>query len=236
MKKNSFVVYSEYLRYFDKLSLIEKGKLIDALLRFSQDLPVEEQIKDMEASTEMAFMFISNQMSLDAQKYDRRCETSRQNGSKGGAPKGNKNAKKLDENDEEKQPKQPKNNLKTTKNKPNDNENDNDNDFQKENKKRKSIILADDDIEGLIGENFRDEEVANKFREFIQMRKAKGVSKAVRTKATFDGLVRDLRKFAGKSKKKALAILDKGINNCWQGLFDIPDFVEDEEEGVPYAN
>ena len=63
--------------------------------------------------------------------------------------------------------------------------------------------MADDDIEGLIGENFRDEEVANKFREFIQMRKAKGVSKAVRTKATFDGLVRDLRKFAGKSKKKA---------------------------------
>lgn len=230
MKKNSFVVYSEYLRYFDKLPLIEKGKLIDAMLRFSQDLPVEDQIKKMEASTEMAFMFISNQMSLDAQKYDRRCETSRANGSKGGAPKGNKNAKKLEENDDEKQPK---NNQKTTKNKPNDN--DNDNDFQKENKKRKSIILADDDIDCLIGENFKDEEVANKFREFVQMRKAKGLAKAVRTQATFDGLVKKLRKFAGKSKKKALAILDNAIENCWQGLFDIPDFVEDEE-GVPYAN
>ena len=44
MKKNSFVLYSEYLTYFDKLSLIEKGKLIDALLRYSQGLPVEEQI------------------------------------------------------------------------------------------------------------------------------------------------------------------------------------------------
>lgn len=232
MKKNSFVLYSEYLTYFDKLELVEKGKLIDALLRFSQDLPVEEQIKQMEASTEMAYMFISHQMELDATKYDRRCETSRENGAKGGAPKGNKNAKKEEEKQPKKQPKQPN----STKNNPNDNDNDNDNDFLKENKKRKSIILADDDIDVLIGENFKDIDVADKFREFVQMRKAKGTSKAVRTQATFDGLVKNLRKFAGRSKNKALAILDKAIENCWQGLFDIPDFVDEDDGGIPYAN
>jgi len=230
MKKNSFVLYSEYLTYFDKLSLIEKGKLIDALLRYSQGLPVEEQINQMEASTEMAYMFISHQMELDATKYDRRCETSRQNGSKGGAPKGNQNAKKDDENNQKNNLKQPN----STKNKPNDN--DNDNDFLKENKKRKAIVLADNDLDDLISEEFKDIEVANKFRAFIQMRKAKGSSKAVKTKATFDGLVKDLRKFAGKSKNKALAILDKAINNCWQGLFDIPEYVDEDDGGIPYAN
>lgn len=235
MKKNSFVVYGEYLKYFDKLPLIEKGKLIDAMLRFSQDLPVEEQLKEMEASTEMAFMFISNQMSLDAEKYDRRCETSKLNGSKGGAPKGNKNAKK----EEEKQPKQPKINLKSTKNKPNDNENDNDNDSKKENKKEKNkktcTILKDGELETLTNEMLFDKEVIEKFLLYAQMRESQGKNKAIRTKELLEYCINRLRNLA-KNKQEALAVLDNSINNQYTGLFALKNSVKVDAEDIPYAN
>lgn len=243
MKKNSFVLYSEYLTYFNKLELLEKGKLIDALLKYCQGLPVENEIKNMESATEMAFLFISHQIDLDMEKWQSRCEVNRQNGSKGGAPKGNSNAKKLSNEDEEKttennQNKQ--NQPKTTENKPNDNENDND--IKKKIKKEKTTarvksntVLTDSDIAVLIEENFIDPDVRQKFKEFVEMRKAKGQSKAVRTKATFDGLVKQLRKVA-ENKKQAIAVLQKSIDNCWQGLFELDKNIETDEEGIPYAN
>ena len=87
----------------------------------------------------------------------------------------------------------------------------------------------------MIGKNFTDPDVIQKFKEFIEMRKAKGQSKAVRTQATFDGLVRQIRNLA-KTKAQAIAILQKSIDNCWQGLFALDKNVETEEEGIPYAN
>lgn len=243
MKKNSFVLYSEYLTYFNKIEMLEKGKLIDALLKYCQGLPVENEIKDMESATEMAFLFISHQIDLDMEKWQSRCEVNRQNGSKGGAPKGNSNAKKSSNEDEEKTTENNQNNQnqpKTTENKPNDNENDND--IKKKIIKEKATartksntVLTDSDIAVLIEENFIDPDVRQKFKEFVEMRKAKGQSKAVRTKATFDGLVRQLRKIA-VNKKQAIAVLQKSIDNCWQGLFELDKNIEVDEEGIPYAN
>lgn len=245
MKKNSFVLYSEYLTYFNKIEMLEKGKLIDALLKYCQGLPVENEIKDMESATEMAFLFISHQIDLDMEKWQSRCEVNRQNGSKGGAPKGNSNAKKSSNEDEEKTTENNQNNQnqpKTTENKPNDNDNENDNDIKKKIIKEKATartktntVLTDSDIAVLIEENFIDSDVRQKFKEFVEMRKAKGQSKAVRTKATFDGLVRQLRKIA-VNKKQAIAVLQKSIDNCWQGLFELDKNIEVDEEGIPYAN
>ena len=244
MKKNSFVLYGEYLTYFNRLELLEKGKLIDALLKYSQGLPVEDEIKTMESATEMAFLFISHQIDLDMEKWQSRCEINKQNGAKGGAPKGNSNSKKSSnegeiETTENNQNKQ--NQPKTTENKPNDNDNENENDSKKKNTKKKTpakktnTVLTDSDIDVLIGKNFTDPDVIQKFKEFIEMRKAKGQSKAVRTQATFDGLVRQIRNLA-KTKAQAIAILQKSIDNCWQGLFALDKNVETEEEGIPYAN
>lgn len=242
MKKNSFVLYSEYLTYFNKIEMLEKGKLIDALLKYCQGLPVENEIKDMESATEMAFLFISHQIDLDMEKWQSRCEVNRQNGSKGGAPKGNSNAKKSSNEDEEKTTENNQNQPKTTENKPNDNDNENDNDIKKKIIKEKATartksntVLTDSDIAVLIEENFIDPDVRQKFKEFVEMRKAKGQSKAVRTKATFDGLVRQLRKIA-VNKKQAIAVLQKSIDNCWQGLFELDKNIEVDEEGIPYAN
>src|SRR5574344_1397167 len=246
MKKNSFVLYSEYIKYFDKLSMVEKGKLIDALLKYCQVLPIEEELKQMKDATEMAFLFISSQTDRDTTKYDRRCETSKQNGTKGGNPnfqKGQPNPYYVGECDNLNN--NLNDNLKDnhiSEDKPNDNDNDNENDNdskEKNNKKEKSAkkpstVLKDSDIASLIEKSFQSEVVRNQFYEFIEMRKAKGQSKAVRTQATFDGLVNSLRKYA-KNEKEAVAILQKSIDDCWQGLFPLKQPVEDGEV-VPYAN
>jgi hypothetical protein len=241
MKKNSFVLYGEYLTYFNRLELLEKGKLIDALLKYSQGLPVEDEIKTMESATEMAFLFISHQIDLDMEKWQSRCEINKQNGAKGGAPKGNSNAKKSSNEDEDEPVKNNRKQPKTTENKPNDNENDNENDSKKKKTKKKtsateetSEVLTDKDINELIEKNFIDPDVIKKFKEFIAMRKAKGQSKAVRTRATFDGLIKGLREYA-KTKSQALKILQKAITNCWQEFYPLKS-VDTEEEGIPYAN
>ena len=216
--KDNFIFYKSFYEAIKKINNKEvKADVFEAICElglYDNDVELTSEVG------QMIMTLITPVIKANTERY--------LNGKKGGAPKGNQNAKKDDENNQKNNLKQPN----STKNKPNDN----DNDFLKENKKRKAIVLADNDLDDLISEEFKDIEVANKFRAFIQMRKAKGSSKAVKTKATFDGLVKDLRKFAGKSKNKALAILDKAINNCWQGLFDIPEYVDEDDGGIPYAN
>ena len=109
--------------YHDQMSIVRKwlnpeqiGRLMVALFEYEEgvDPVIDEDIG-------MAFDFLSLQAQIDRKKYEERCETNRRNGSKGGAPKGNKNASK--------QPKQPN----AKKNNPNDNDNDNDNDTKNDN-------------------------------------------------------------------------------------------------------
>ena len=112
MKKDSFVFYISQYEAIKELEDEQLGKLFRAI--FEKQLGKEVVLEN---SIKIAFNFIINQMVVDKQKYLKKCETLKNNAKKGGAPKGNQNAKK------EKQPNQPnreKNNL-------NDNENDNDN-------------------------------------------------------------------------------------------------------------
>lgn len=241
MKKNSFVLYADYLKYFNELCNEEKGKLIDALLKYCQDMPIENEMNAMQCNTKMAFLFISNQTDIDAEKYDRRCETSKINGQLGGNPafkKGQPNPYYNSNNDNLKD--NLNDNLKDnpiTPDNPNDNDNVNDNDNKKN--KKKSTVLTDSEIDILIDKSFKDIDVANKFREFIAMRKAKGQSKAVRTKATFDGLVKKIRDLA-VTKTDAIEILQNAIDNCWQGLFPISNEKMNSKSSTvevpPYAN
>lgn len=93
----------------------------------------------------LAFSFIRQDIIRDIQKYERICERNRANGRKGGAPIGNRNASKA-ENDETIQ-NNPNNPLgaKTTQNNPNDNEDDNedDNDNVNDNDSTKRIVSDD---------------------------------------------------------------------------------------------
>lgn len=86
------------------------GRLMLALFEVEEgnDPEVDDDIA-------IAFEFMSLQQRIDRKKYEEKCRVNRENAKKGGAPKGNQNARK--------QPKQPN----AKKNNPNDNENMNDN-------------------------------------------------------------------------------------------------------------
>ena len=139
--KDSFVLYrSQYVAIRD-LEDEQLGRLFRAL--FEKQLGNEVVLTN---DIKIAFNFINNQMVVDNQKYKKKCETLKNNAKKGGAPKGNQNAKK------QKQPNREKNNL-------NDNDNEtiiNDSLKEKIYKKEKlrfgefeNVLLSDEELEKL---------------------------------------------------------------------------------------
>lgn len=108
--KDSTIIYHDQMAIVRKwLNAEQIGRLMVALFEYEDggDPEVDDDIG-------MAFDFLSLQARIDRDKYEERCRINKANGSKGGAPKGNQNARK--------QPKQPN----AKKNNPNDNDNDND--------------------------------------------------------------------------------------------------------------
>lgn len=105
MSKDSVIFYISQYEAVKSFSDERLGRLFRAL--FEKQLGNEVVLDD---DVKIAFNFINNQMVIDRDKYNKKCEINRNNGKKGGAPKGNKNASK--------QPKQPNGG----KNNPNDND------------------------------------------------------------------------------------------------------------------
>ncbi len=118
-EKKSFIVYQSWEDAFNLLTEKEKSQFITNLFLFHRG-------EDIILDTPMLSMFwksIEFNLKRNVDEYDMRSITSAENGSKGGAPKGNKNASK-----QPKQPNQPIDTLGSTystKNNPNDNDNDN---------------------------------------------------------------------------------------------------------------
>ena len=170
-----------------------------------------------------------------------RYNASVENGKKGGRPVKNEtqeNLEKPSNNLEKPNITQP--NLDEPNPNLNVNVNVNDNDIYKKeiNKERKNTILTDSELNSLIEDNFKDEEVCQKFKSYVEMRKAMGKNKAIRTKSTFDSCISKLRKYAW-NKTEAIEVLDNSIANCYQGLFDIFGHCKaqpKDREAIPYAN
>lgn len=89
--KKSFIVYSDWERYFLALSDQQAGKLLKALFAFvSRDEEME-----LEPMAQMAFMFMSDQIRRDTRKWKEVCEKKRVLGARGGKARGkNINASK----------------------------------------------------------------------------------------------------------------------------------------------
>lgn len=84
--KKSFIVYSDWERYFLALSDQQAGKLLKALFAFvSRDEEME-----LEPMAQMAFMFMSDQIRRDTQKWKEVCEKRSVLGAKGGKARANK--------------------------------------------------------------------------------------------------------------------------------------------------
>ena len=111
MAKNSFVIYHNYRDTLEDLTDEQVGKLFRAIF----DYEIDEKEPNFNGELKIAFRFIKKDLDLNNDKYESICERNRKNGQKGGAPKGNQNARK-----QPKQPKQP------------DNDNEYDNDYDNE--------------------------------------------------------------------------------------------------------
>jgi len=87
--KTSFIIHTSFYEPIRSLSDKQLGRIFRALFDYQlgNDVQVEDDIK-------MAFLFFKNQMDIDEQRYNNKVETNKHNGSKGGAPKGNNNARK----------------------------------------------------------------------------------------------------------------------------------------------
>ena len=107
MAKDSFIFHLENAEDLEDLTLEEQGLIFAALIRYTQT-GEEPEFEDRALRT--AWRPIFRRLKADAEYYAEQCERNAVNGSKGGAPKGNQNARKTTENNR----KQPK----TTENKP----------------------------------------------------------------------------------------------------------------------
>ena len=179
-KKDGLVFYISHYQAVCDLTNEQLGRLFRALFekQIGNEVVLENDIK-------IAFNFINNQLVVDEKKYNARCEIARENGKKGGAPKGNKNALK-----QPKQPKQPKTTLKE-KEKENENENENENveidiESASENKSEKSpkhkygeyknVLLSDKELEKLKNEYSNYQELIKCLDEYIEMKGYKAKS------------------------------------------------------------
>ena len=116
--KDSFIFYRSFYEAIKDLNNKDQLNLFLAIC----ELSLNEEDTEIDGIANTIFKLMKPQILANNRRYE--------NGKKGGAPKGNDNAKK-----------QPKNNLDTTKKQPNNNvnENVNVNDNKKENIKRKSF-------------------------------------------------------------------------------------------------
>ena len=77
--RNSFLIYTEYEKYFDMLLPEEQAKLIKALFTSFRDEDTSSIESSMEGMTKMAFAFMETQLKADTKKYKEKCEQNREN-------------------------------------------------------------------------------------------------------------------------------------------------------------
>lgn len=82
-QKSSFLIYHEYREPLKLLTDEQRGRLLMALIDYSESGVVPE----LDGISMMAFSFIQSQMDRDSKKYENRCNSNRENGKKGGRPK-----------------------------------------------------------------------------------------------------------------------------------------------------
>jgi len=80
--KKSFVLYTDQIGIFNKLTDEQAGALIKHIFSY-----VNDQDPEGDFITELAFESIKQQLKRDLKKYETRADRSRENGKKGGRPK-----------------------------------------------------------------------------------------------------------------------------------------------------
>ena len=94
MGKDSFIFYRDWLDGLKGLDVTTRLELLEAIINYGLDGTEME----LSALAKAVFGFIKPQLDRNADKYEQMVERNRVNGRKGGAPKGNQNARKSENN------------------------------------------------------------------------------------------------------------------------------------------
>lgn len=100
MDKDGFIIYKSFYRPISRLSDEQLGRLFRAIFKYQLGEVVSEVVSEVvlkndvlvDDDIKMAFEFFKNQFDIDECKYHSKVIKNQENASKGGAPKGNKNA------------------------------------------------------------------------------------------------------------------------------------------------
>ena len=84
-EQKSFVIYTEYRELAELLSIADRGRLFTAILEYCTTGEVSVKLG---GTAQAVFISIRQSLDRDAEKYKRRCEMNRENGKRGGRPKG----------------------------------------------------------------------------------------------------------------------------------------------------
>lgn len=88
--QKSFMIYRDWRVVFERLDEHDRSELLMALFAYADG----DEAPELSPAAEIAFLFMSAQLGRDRAKWEETCERRAENGRKGGAPKGNKNASK----------------------------------------------------------------------------------------------------------------------------------------------
>lgn len=99
-KKTTYVFHTEWMQYIDILDEHDTKELLSIIREYVENLkkPKEPNLSDRLL---MTWLFIKTQLDKDKTRYDKRCETSKINGKKGGRPKNLNNLKNPEKHDNE---------------------------------------------------------------------------------------------------------------------------------------
>jgi len=65
-RKKSFVIYTDYLKHIELLSIEQRGELLTAILTYADS----GEERELDGMTSMAFSFIRTQMDRDMEKWE----------------------------------------------------------------------------------------------------------------------------------------------------------------------
>lgn len=82
-KNNAFVLYASYAEILQDLEMEDLGNIFKAILNYK----ARGEIIKLPTHLTIIFKFIKNQLDIDAEKYTKKVEKLKSNGSKGGRPK-----------------------------------------------------------------------------------------------------------------------------------------------------
>lgn len=223
-ENKGFVVYHSYRECFEDLSDEEVGILFKAMLSYSET----GEMPEMPKTLKVAFRFIKQQMDANKEKYIEKCNKRSEAGAKGGAPKGNQNAKK----NNQKQAKQAKVNLVELKQAKQAKQADKEEDKKENinllpNGNKKESKKESGSFDSILREYTGDEETLSLLGEWLKVRKAK---RAAMTDYAVRLNIDKLNTMAQESHMGVKEYLKEVICRGWQAFYPIHQF---EKKGKP---